>query len=87
MSILFTPMKIGNLEIKNRFVHSATHEGMTTQSGEITDQLIRRYQNLAKGEIGLIIPGFLYVHPLGRTFTSQAGIYSDDLIPGLMADG
>ncbi|MHB8841584.1 MAG: NADH:flavin oxidoreductase [Candidatus Aquicultor sp.] len=83
MSILFTPMRIGELQIKNRFVHSATHEGMTTESGEVTDKLIRRYQTLARGEVGLIIPGFLYVHPSGRTFTSQAGIHSDDLIPGL----
>ena len=27
------PKKIGNLEIKNRFVRSATYEGMATEEG------------------------------------------------------
>lgn len=31
----------------------------------------------------MIIPGFLYVHPLGRAAKYQLGIHSDDMIPGL----
>jgi 2,4-dienoyl-CoA reductase-like NADH-dependent reductase (Old Yellow Enzyme family) len=83
MSILFEPVKLGNVQIKNRFVHSATYEGMATTIGKVTDELVRRYQRLARGEIGLIIPGGLYVHPLGRTSKHQAGIHTDDMIPGL----
>ena len=33
MSILFEPMKIGNLEIENRFVHSGTYECMARETG------------------------------------------------------
>jgi 2,4-dienoyl-CoA reductase-like NADH-dependent reductase (Old Yellow Enzyme family) len=38
---------------------------------------------LAKGEIGLIIPGHMYVHPFGRGNERQIGIHSEDMIPGL----
>lgn len=83
MSILFTPINIGDVQIKNRFIHSATYEVMALETGKVSDKLIRRYQNLAKGEVGLIIPGFMYVHPLGRASRYQSGIHSDDMILGL----
>ena len=83
MSILFDPMTLGNLEIKNRFVHSATYESMAEQAGDVTDQLVERYKKLAQGEVGLIIPGMMYVHPLGRAVKHQIGIHHDDMIPGL----
>jgi 2,4-dienoyl-CoA reductase-like NADH-dependent reductase (Old Yellow Enzyme family) len=83
MSILFEPMALGNVEIKNRFVHSATVENMATEQGQVTEDLTERYRTLAKGDVGLIIPGNLYVHPLGRAFKYEAGIHSDEMIPGL----
>lgn len=83
MSILFTPIHIGDMQIKNRFVHSATYEGMALETGEVSDTLVRRYQNLAKGEVGLIISGHMYVHPLGRAYRYQTGIHNDEMISGL----
>jgi 2,4-dienoyl-CoA reductase-like NADH-dependent reductase (Old Yellow Enzyme family) len=83
MSILFKPMNLGNVEIKNRFVHSATSECMATETGEISPQLVNRYRNIARGEVGLIIPGFMYVHPSGRSYKYQTGIHNDDMINGL----
>jgi 2,4-dienoyl-CoA reductase-like NADH-dependent reductase (Old Yellow Enzyme family) len=83
MSILFTPKKIGNLEIKNRFVRTATYEGKADEQGRVTEALINLYQKLARGDIGLILTGFMYVHPLGRAQKHQTAIYSDDFIPGL----
>jgi len=83
MSVLFTPGNLGNIEIKNRFVHSATHEGLAEPDGRITDDLIKRYEVLAKGEVGLVIPGHLYVHPSGCAIKNQAGIHKDEMIPGL----
>ena len=80
---LFTPIDLGNVQVKNRFIHSATYEVMALETGEVTDKLIKRYQNLAKGEVGLIIPGYMYVHPLGRSYKHQTGIHNDHMIPGL----
>ncbi len=83
LSILFTPKKIGTVEIPNRFVHSATYEGMAKETGAVSNELIKRYESLAKGGVGLIISGHMYVHSTGRAFPHQTGIHSDDMIPGL----
>ncbi len=77
------PKKIGNLEIKNRFVRSATYEGMATEEGHVTDKLVELYKKLAEGGVGLIITGYAYVQQSGIAFDTQMGVYNDDLIPGL----
>ncbi|MEW6531205.1 MAG: NADH:flavin oxidoreductase [Thermodesulfobacteriota bacterium] len=79
----FSPVRIGSLEIRNRFVHSATHEAMASIHGEATDGLVKRYRILARGEIGLIIPGFMFVDAAGKAASYQTGIHSDEMIPGL----
>jgi 2,4-dienoyl-CoA reductase-like NADH-dependent reductase (Old Yellow Enzyme family) len=83
MSLVFSPRKIGRLEIKNRFVHSATHESMAEETGRVTDDLIKRYRKLARGDIGLITPGYLFIHPRGRASRFQTGIHRDEMIAGL----
>ncbi len=83
MSILYEPFKIGKLEVRNRFVRSATLENMATEAGEVTESLVKLHSTLAKGQVGLIIPGYMYVNPLGRALKFQTGIYEDALIPGL----
>ncbi|MDY6791360.1 MAG: NADH:flavin oxidoreductase [Thermodesulfobacteriota bacterium] len=83
MSILFTPGKIGKVEIPNRFVNSATYECMAKETGEVRDELIKRYVRLAKGGVGLIITGMMCVHPSGRGYKHQIGIHHDSMIQGL----
>ena len=48
MSHLLSPMRIGSLELRNRFVRSATFEGMAKENGEVSDDILRLYRNLAK---------------------------------------
>jgi len=83
MSILFTPANIGTIRIKNRFVRSATNDRATTEEGRVTDELVDYYGTLARGEIGLIITGHSYIHPLGKGSARQLGVYDDSLIAGL----
>jgi len=83
MSDLFEPIMLADVKIKNRFVHSATQEAMADDDGSITGEIVRRYTRLAQGEVGLIIPGHLYVHPRGRAHQRQCGIHTDAMIPGL----
>ena len=83
MSDLFKPFYIGKLKLDNRFVRTGTYDAMATEKGEVTEDIIRLYRTLGKGNIGLIISSILYVHPLGKSLKKQTGIYSDDLIPGL----
>ena len=81
--MLFEPISLGELRVKNRFVNAATYEAMATEAGEVTDGLVERYRRLARGDVGLIITGHVYVHPLGRGARYQLGIHTDDMIPGL----
>jgi 2,4-dienoyl-CoA reductase-like NADH-dependent reductase (Old Yellow Enzyme family) len=83
MSLLFTPGRIGNLELPNRLVRSATAEYMVDSDGRPQPPLKQLYQELARGGVGLIITGHMYVHPSGKTSPEMTGIYADDLIPSL----
>ena len=77
-----SPKKIGNLEIKNRFVRSATFEARASDY-YVNDKLMDFYKSLAEGGIGLIITGAAIVQESGGLSTEGMGIYNDDFIPGL----
>jgi 2,4-dienoyl-CoA reductase-like NADH-dependent reductase (Old Yellow Enzyme family) len=77
------PKKIGKLEIKNRFVRSATYEGLATDEGEITEKLVDFYKKLAEGGSGLIITSYAFIQQSGQANNKQIGVYKDDFIPGL----
>jgi len=81
--MLFDPIQIGNLQIKNRLVRSATYESMATPAGEYTDQLGNFYSKLSKGNVGLIITGHMFVQSSGKGGPLQIGIHEDNMIPGL----
>ena len=83
MSILFTPKKLGDVVIKNRFIHSACEDNMATENGQITHEILNKLRKLSQGEVGLIIWSHLAVHPSGRTKKYQAGIYDNNMIDGL----
>lgn len=77
------PGKIGNLVIKNRFVRSATYMRMATEEGDVTNDLLTIYKNLAKGGVGLIITGNAYIQPSGQSFPGQLGVDEDKSIDSL----
>jgi 2,4-dienoyl-CoA reductase-like NADH-dependent reductase (Old Yellow Enzyme family) len=83
MSILFEPAIIGSLKVRNRFVRSATWEGMAQADGFVTPRLTALMAELARAEVGLIITGHAYVSPEGQAGQRQMGIYSDDFITSL----
>jgi 2,4-dienoyl-CoA reductase-like NADH-dependent reductase (Old Yellow Enzyme family) len=82
-SPLFESGTINGLTLANRFIRSATWEGLATEAGEVTPHLIDTMVNLARGGIGLIISGHAYVSPIGQASPWQLGIYDDRLIDGL----
>jgi 2,4-dienoyl-CoA reductase-like NADH-dependent reductase (Old Yellow Enzyme family) len=79
----FDKIKIGNIEADNRFVRSATWEGMATDEGAVTDRLIGYVENVAKGGIGLLIASYASVAPRGRNLPRMLAISSDDFTPRL----
>ena len=82
MSILFTPYRIGTLEVPNRFVRSATGESACTD-GRISEGMVRTYERLAQGGIGLILTGHAYIREEGKTHDEMTGIHHDGLLPEL----
>lgn len=83
MSKLFDATILRGLSLKNRFVRSATWEGLATPKGEVTPALIDTMTRLAHGEVGLIISGHTYVQTVGQASPWQLGLHSDDRIDGL----
>ena len=84
MSRLFEETTIRSLTLPNRFVRSATWEGMATEEGACTPALIDVAVQLARGGVGLIITGHAFVSEEGRAGQWQMGVYSDTLLPGLV---
>ncbi|MEN6440311.1 MAG: NADH:flavin oxidoreductase [Syntrophobacter sp.] len=83
MSKLFEQTTIKGLTIKNRFVRSATWEGMANSDGSCTEELINLMARLAHGGVGLIITGHAYVSAEGQAGLRQLGVHHDGMIPGL----
>lgn len=80
---VFTAGKISDVEIPNRLVRSATYECRATEDGFVTDDLVKVYEELAQGGVGLTITGMSYVREDGCQLPKMVGNYSDDHIEGL----
>ena len=81
---LLTPIKVGSIEIKNRIVYLAMAKYLSDPENNITDRQIAYYRNLAKGGVGLIIPGAMIIDPdWPSLLPMQPGLYDDKFIPGL----
>lgn len=84
-SPLFESTAINHMTLANRFVRSATWEGMATEEGQATPKLIDTMVALAQGGVGLIISGHAYVAGRGQASPWQLGIHDDSLIDGLQS--
>ncbi len=79
---LFEPYKIKNLEIRNRFVRSATYDGSADKEGRVSERQMSLYEGLARGKVGLIVTGIAYVHAAGRISPYQNSIAHDEDVTG-----
>ncbi len=79
----FEEGKIGNLVLKNRWIHSATYEGMAGDDGSCNDEIIRLNRNIAAGGVSANIVSFSYVHESGKCLRGQIGIHRDEMTHGL----
>ncbi|MCO1604282.1 NADH:flavin oxidoreductase [Desulfosporosinus nitroreducens] len=64
---VFEPFELAGITFPNRIIRSATYEGMGDENGKPTDQLLKKYEALAKGGVGGIITGFIGVSQQGRS--------------------
>lgn len=83
MSRLFEKTAINGLELENRFVRSATWEGMAEDDGSVTPKLIKTMADLAEGGVGLIVSSHAYVRRDGQAGRWQLGVFKDEHVSGL----
>jgi 2,4-dienoyl-CoA reductase-like NADH-dependent reductase (Old Yellow Enzyme family) len=77
---IFSPWNIGQLQLGNRLVRSATWEGMAQEDGAPSQRLFELTTELARGGVGLILMGYSYVDPEGLGMPRQTGIHDDGVI-------
>lgn len=78
---LFSPIRIGMVEIANRIV-STGHDTVMADDGHVTDRLIAYHHARAEGGAGLIVVQVSGVHETARYTSHMLMATSDDAIPG-----
>jgi len=79
---LFSPIRINNIEIKNRIVLPAILLGLANPDGSVSDEIMDFYVRRAMGGVGLIIVGTAYIHISSRMHSRALAIDDDSLIDG-----
>ena len=82
MSKLFEPFKINRMQLKNRFVRSATMDNLGSD-GLVTNAQLELYRDLCLGEVGLIISSGIFPSKSGWAGKGQLGAHTDATIPSL----
>ncbi len=78
---IFKPIKINQLEVKNRICLPAMHLGMA-DNFEVNDQLVDFYAERARGGAGIITVGYATVDEMSGS-PKNIGAHKDEHIPGL----
>lgn len=79
--MLETPLQIGKMQLKNRFIVSAMVMNCCREDGTATDQFIAYHEEKAKGGWGMIVTEDYAVDPAGRTYERVPGLWCDEQIP------
>lgn len=82
MKNLFDVTEIKGITLKNRLVRAATWERMANEDGSATEELIKLYQDLAKGGVGMIITGYAFILDSEQPNPKMMGMSNDDHIAG-----
>jgi len=83
MSVLFKPFRIASMEIRNRFMRSATTSYWSDDRGIVRPEIVDLYRGLAEGGVGLIVKGHMYVSDSGKAHRGMAGISGEEHVPML----
>lgn len=80
---LFEPIKIKNVEVKNRLFVPPMVVNFCGPNGEITEEFIKYHEEKAKGGFGLITIEQAAISKEGKGHPGQPVLWSDDVIDGL----
>lgn len=81
MKKIFENAMLGNLNLKNRLIRSATWENLAKIDGSIDEKTYKIYSKLAEGGVGAIISGFASVMSEDFYFGGMMRLSEDFLIP------
>lgn len=81
--LLFSPIRINSLTLKNRIILPSMVTGFAVNNGEVSDQLINYHVERAQGGCALNMVEATYVEPSGNSYRLGLGIDHDDKIDGL----
>jgi 2,4-dienoyl-CoA reductase-like NADH-dependent reductase (Old Yellow Enzyme family)/thioredoxin reductase len=82
LKLLFTPIRIAGMEVKNRIVMSPMSTNLGSLQGDVTPAEIQFLAARAQGGAGLIITGDVLIDPKARYQNRGLGLYDDQFIPG-----
>jgi 2,4-dienoyl-CoA reductase (NADPH2) len=77
----FSPVQIGPLKLRNRFIKSATNEGMA-KGGVPSKALVEHHRRIAAGGAAMTTVAYCAISPDGRTFVDQVTL-DDASVPHL----
>ncbi len=81
---LFSPIRIGNIEVPNRICHVPTDISSANADGSVNARVITYHEEIAKGGCGLIIVGASTPdRATGRPTVTCVSVDEDPMIPGL----
>lgn len=66
----FSPLQLGPIRLRNRFVKAGTYEGMTL-GNQATAALAKHHADLARGGVAMTTTGYVAVSANGRTFPAE----------------
>ncbi len=79
----YTPLQIGPLTLRNRFIKSATNEGMA-KGGVPSKALVEHHRRMAAGGAAMTTVAYCAISPDGRTFEDQVTL-DEPSLPHLRA--
>lgn len=84
MGKLFTPLRMGPLTIKNRFMMAPMANGLADASGYVNERFIRFFEERAMNETGIIMLGSMRISKKEKRFPGQVSVNCDRFLPGLV---
>jgi 2,4-dienoyl-CoA reductase-like NADH-dependent reductase (Old Yellow Enzyme family) len=81
---LFSPIRIGAREARNRVMRLATVTN-TGGNGIATERTIAHYRTIARGGVGIVVTEAMRVHPSNAGRTAAMMLYRKEILPSLRA--
>ena len=74
---LFTPAKLGNMELKNRMIVPAAVTRLAGSDGNTTEGFIRYHEDKARGGWAMLITEDIPILPTCKTYACLPGLWAD----------